>query len=99
MNKWIQLVQMAMRAGKVKLGDNLIPSIQQKKAHLVLYSDICGKNRKKKIKDKCTTYTIPYVEVDEKEWQQISIRKISALAICDFGFARAILKDMNREER
>ena len=93
MDKIIQLVGMAMRAGKVEIGDRLIPSIQQKKASIVLYSSSCGNNRKKKIKDKCTTYEIPYVEINEADFNQISTRSISSLAIADSGFAKAILKE------
>ena len=93
MDKVVQLAMMAMRAGKVEMGDRLIPSIQQKKAAVVLASSTCGNNRKKKLKDKCATYEIPYVEIQEEAFQRISTRSISSFAICDAGFAEAILKE------
>ena len=93
MDKLIHLAMMAMRAGKVEMGDRLIPSIQQKKASIVLVSSSCGNNRKKKLKDKCTTYEIPYAEIPEEEFQKISTRSISSFAIADAGFAKAILKE------
>ena len=98
MNKSIQLASMAMRAGKTEMGDRLIPSIQKQKASLVMFSTACGNNRKKKLKDKCTTYGIPYVEIKEENFSEISTRSISSLAICDAGFAKAILKELERKD-
>ena len=92
MDKIVSLASMAMRAGKVEMGDRLIPSIQQKKASLVLFSTSCGNNRKKKLKDKCTTYEIPYVEIEDCYFNTITNRALSSLAICDSGFAKAMLK-------
>ena len=92
MNKIVSLASLAMRAGKVEMGDRLIPSIQQKKASIVLFSMSCGNNRKKKLKDKCTTYEIPYLELDDCDFQAITNRALNSFAICDRGFAKAILK-------
>ena len=53
----------------------------------MLYSSLCGANRKKKIADKCSFYQIPALEVPAQLFEQIHSGVGSALAICDQGFA------------
>ena len=88
MNKVTNLIQLAYRAGKVAKGDSLLVSIQKSQAKLVLVSSLCGQNRMKKIQDKCTYYNVPYVLDD------VSYKKMSAIAIVDSGFAKAIIEKM-----
>lgn len=76
------------------MGDSLIGSIQSHKASLVLIAKSCGKNRKKKLHDKCSFYKVDCYEVEDELLSQISYRNISSLAICDEGFAKAIVKEM-----
>lgn len=94
MSKVGTLIQFALKARKTALGDSLIPSIQTKKAKLVLISEICGQNRKKKLIDKCTFYQVPYLETDGQLLNGVSHRTIHSIAICDDGFAQAIMKEM-----
>ncbi|MCF0106135.1 MAG: ribosomal L7Ae/L30e/S12e/Gadd45 family protein [Holdemanella sp.] len=94
MNKITNLCQLAFRAGKVSVGDALIPSIQSKKAQIVLYAKSCGNNRKKKLNDKCKFYNIPCYELNDEIFSNISHRSIQSLAITDKGFAVAIQKEM-----
>lgn len=93
-NKIVSLIQFAFKANKVAVGDSLIPSIQKKEAKLVLVSTLCGNNRKKKLKDKCTFYDICLKEVEPELFERVTFRSINSLAICDDGFAKAILKEM-----
>ena len=89
-NKVTNLIQFAMKAGKVAKGDSLLASIQKKKAKLVIVSATCGKNTSKKIHDKCTFYDVPYIVVEESILEGVSYSKISSIAILDDGFAKAI---------
>ena len=94
MNKITNLCQLAFRAGKLSIGDSLIPSIQSNKAKIVLYATSCGNNRKKKLNDKCKFYNIPCYELSDDVFLNISNRSIQSLAILDKGFAGAIEKEM-----
>lgn len=93
-DKKISLIQFAFKANKVAVGDALIPSIQKNKAKLVLIAENCGQNRKKKINDKCSYYNVCCKEVASELLEQVSFRSYNSLAICDDGFAKAILKEM-----
>lgn len=53
MNKEVQLLQLAIKAGKTVSGDRLIPAIQSQDVYLVLMNRTCGNNRKKKLRNKC----------------------------------------------
>ena len=92
MNKVTNLIQLAYRAGKVAKGDSLLVSIQKSQAKLVLVSSLCGQNRMKKIQDKCTYYNVPYRVVEPLD--DVSYKKMSAIAIVDSGFAKAIIEKM-----
>ena len=93
-NKAISLIQLAFKAHKISVGDSLIPSIQKRSAQLVLISRRCGQNRKKKLIDKCSYYNVSYIEIEPELFDQISSHSYNSLAICDDGFAKAILKEM-----
>ena len=94
MNKVTNLIQLAFRAGKVAKGDSLLVSIQKSQAKLVLVSSLCGQNRMKKIQDKCTYYNVPYIVVEPSVLDDVSYKKMSAIAIVDSGFAKAIIEKM-----
>lgn len=97
-NNWINMVQIAIKAGKVQVGSNLIPSIQSQKAKLVLISETCGNNTKKKVLNKTEYYSIPCVNITQEDMEKISIRNYSALAITDDGFAQTILKKVGEND-
>lgn len=92
--KIITLCQMAYRSGKVAMGSQLIPSIQTKEAKLVCYSSFCGNNRKKKLKDKCSYYDIPILEMDD--FDKITKKSIQSLAICNEEIAQAIIEEKKK---
>lgn len=94
MNKVTNLIQLAYRAGKVAKGDSLLVSIQKSQAKFVLVSSLCGQNRMKKIQDKCTYYNVPYIVVEPSVLDDVSYKKMSAIAIVDNGFAKAIIEKM-----
>lgn len=94
--RWINLAQLANKAGKCVVGSQLIPAIQSNKVKLVLISDQCGNNTKKKLQDKTTFYDIPLVKVKEEELECVNNRGLAALGISDAGFARAILESLQK---
>lgn len=91
MNKIVNYCQLALRCGKTSTGSDLIPSIQNQKAKLVVYSSACGLNRKKKLKDKCAYYKIECIELNELFFNQITQKNIRSLAITDQKFAEMIM--------
>ncbi|MCF0259566.1 MAG: hypothetical protein HUJ54_06880 [Erysipelotrichaceae bacterium] len=93
--KFVSLCQLAIAARKTARGDALLPSIQKGQAKLVLYSSVCGANRRKKITDKCATYQIPALEVPADLFEQIHSGVASALAVCDQGFTDKLQELMN----
>lgn len=91
-DKAISLCQLAIKAGKTIKGDFLIPSIQKQQARLVLLSEDCGANRKKKVQDKCRTYNVPLIELKSEEFSRISPSVRAAIALTDQGFADGFCK-------
>ena len=67
---------------------------QERFPKLVLVSSLCGQNRMKKIQDKCTYYNVPYRVVEPSILDDVSYKKMSAIAIVDSGFAKAIIEKM-----
>ena len=96
-NRIISLLQLAMAAGKTVRGDGLIPAICRGKARLAVLSSETGNNTKKKILDKCRTYSVPVLELDAGEFDRISNRSMKALVVTDAGFAGRI--DELRKDR
>lgn len=93
----ISQIQLAVKTGRFARGDALLPSIQSKKACLVVLSEDCGANRAKKIKDKCAFYQVPLVILPALRFNAISSKVVSAAAITDPGFARRIQEAAQRE--
>lgn len=93
MNKEVQLLQLAIKAGKTVSGDRLIPAIQSQTVCLVLMNRTCGNNRKKKLRNKCAFYQIPLIEWDASLFDQISWKVINAYGITDDSFTQAFMKE------
>lgn len=82
---------LARRARKCVSGDGVISSIQRAKAKLVIISNDCGDNTKKKLLDKCNFYHVPYVFMDEAALNTaIGTLNRKAVAILDEGFAQKL---------
>ncbi|SDL72942.1 YlxQ family RNA-binding protein [Sediminibacillus halophilus] len=87
---YLNLLGLALRAGKLTLGEEaIIRDIQKRKAKLVLLASDTGTQTRKKITDKCTYYQIPFFVVDDRETISQAIGKSGrvAIAILDSGFA------------
>lgn len=92
MNKsYLNLLGIAYRARKCTLGEDLIiKDIQNKKAKIVLIANDISDKTKKKMIDKCTTYEVDYIVVDDRETLGQAMGKSGrvAIAITDYGFAK-----------
>lgn len=83
---------LASRARKIAAGDQVIKSIQSRNAKLVLISDICGNNTKKKLIDKCTFYQIPYEYIEDGILNRsLGQSNRKSVAILDEGFAQTLI--------
>lgn len=92
-NNYLNMVGLAYRARKCSTGEEtVVKDIQQRKAKLVLLASDIGPQTYKKLTDKCKTYDIPFVVVDDRETLANAIGKSQrvAVAILDTGFATKI---------
>ena len=92
-NNYLNLIGLAYRARKCSLGEEtIVKDIQQRRAKLVLIANDIGPQTLKKITNKCKTYEIPFVIVDDRETLSHAIGKSQrvAVAILDAGFATKI---------
>ncbi|MUV39921.1 putative ribosomal protein in infB 5'region [Lentibacillus sp. JNUCC-1] len=89
-SKYLNLLGLAFRAGKCSLGEEVIvKDIQRQHAKLVLIASDTGQRTRKKLLDKCKTYNIPAIIVDDRDTLSHAIGKSQrvAIAILDKGFA------------
>ena len=92
MNKYFQLLGLAMKAGKVHTGEKALESVKSGEAKLVLLASDASERTKKKVKNKCTFYHVNVVSVDDSIRLSHSIGKTNCMiiAICDEGFAERL---------
>ncbi|GGF10710.1 50S ribosomal protein L7ae [Halobacillus andaensis] len=93
MSQYLNLLGIALRAGKLTLGEeHIVKDIQNKRAKLVLIANDTGKQTKKKLTDKCSFYHIPCYMVDDRETLSHAIGKSGrvAIAVLDQGFAKKL---------
>lgn len=93
MDKFFNLVGLAMRARKVVSGDELFDSIRQSKVSLVIVASDASENTKKKVFDKCKFYGIECIEVEDSIRLNHAIGKVNrmAIGIQDDGFKKSML--------
>jgi|SRR5690625_1933835 len=92
-NKHLNIIGLAYRARKCSTGEDVIMNdIRTNKAKLVLIASDISWRTKKKITDKCDTFHIPYIEVEDRFILGNAIGKSErvAIAILDNGFATKI---------
>jgi ribosomal protein L7Ae-like RNA K-turn-binding protein len=95
MNKFLQLLGLAMRAGKVVSGKEwVIREIRSGKAQLVILAEDAKKNTEKKVSDKCDFYNVPLLRYGTRKELGSAIGKETrvVIAITDRGFARSFMK-------
>ncbi len=92
--KSISFIQIAFKSRNVCIGDRLIPSIQSRQAQIVFANELCGNNRKKKLKDKCAFYRIPYYEIPAQDFDRITRQNIQSFSVTDPELSRVIEEHM-----
>lgn len=95
MNKILQLLGLAMRAGKVISGEELvIQEIRSGRAQLVFLSTDAARNVEKKVTDKCSYYNVPLYRYGTRRELGAAIGKEErvVIAILDKGFTRSFQK-------
>ncbi|WP_046215400.1 YlxQ family RNA-binding protein [Paenibacillus wulumuqiensis] len=95
MNNELSLLGLAMRAGKVLSGDELVlKAIRSGDASLVVLAGDASANTQKKFRDKCSSYQIPLLIGYDRDQLGTSIGKDGrvVLALTDNGFAKLLRK-------
>lgn len=97
-NKALSSLGMAMRAGKLVTGDEIVlKAIRHKQAHLVIIAGDASANTKKKFNDKCGTYGIQLAEAFDREQLGRAIGKPErvVLAVTDAQFGKMIANHLS----
>lgn len=92
-NNYLNMIGLAHRARKCSTGeDTITKDIQASRAKLVLIANDIGPQTRKKLMDKCRSYDVPFIEVDDRATLGHAIGKHErvAVAILDAGFAKKI---------
>lgn len=93
-NNYLNIVGLTYRARKCSTGEEtIIQDIREQKAKLLLIASDISEQSKKKYTDKCKTFNVPYIEVDnDRQTLGYAIGKSErvAIAILDDGFAKKL---------
>jgi ribosomal protein L7Ae-like RNA K-turn-binding protein len=95
MNKVVQYLGLAQRAGKMVTGEELvIQAIRHKQVKLVVLAGDASDNTRKKIQDKCASYQVPLRIYGDRNLLGSSLGKEQrvTLGVKDSGFAQELLK-------
>lgn len=93
-HSYLNLLGIAYRARKISTGEEIIvKDIQRRHAKLILIANDVSEQTKRKLTNKCKTYDIPYIEVDDRYTLAAAIGKPArvAIAVLDEGFAKKII--------
>ena len=91
----LQLLGLAQKAGSVKSGEFMTENtIKDGSARLCIVAADASDNTRKKFKDMCEYYKVPYMEYSDKESMGHAIGKEYRASLCvtNDGFAGQILK-------
>lgn len=92
-NNYLNIIGLAYRARKCSTGEEtIIKDVREKRAKLILIASDSSDRTKKKLMDKCKSFHIPYIEVEDRVTLGNAIGKSDrvAVAILDGGFAKKI---------
>lgn len=94
--RFLSMLGLACRAGKIQTGEMVIQAIRAKKAKLVIIASDASENTRKKLEDKCTFYEVPFAYFDGSERLSAAIGRHNrmAVAVMDDGFARNLIQLM-----
>ena len=98
-NKTLSQLGMAMRAGKLITGDEIVlKAVRSKQAYLVIVAADASANTKKKFRDKCNTYGIQLAEAFDRDQLGKAIGKPErvVLAVTDAQFGKMIASHLSQ---
>ena len=98
------MIGLATKAGKVKSGEfAVLGAITGSIAFLVVVTEDMGSASYKKLSDKCAYYKVPLIKKYTREelGRACGQPDRSSIAVCDAGFAKALLKiaEVSAEEK
>lgn len=99
-DKVLSYLGLATKAGKIQSGEfSTEKSVKSGKAALVIVASDASDNTKKKFKNMCTFYEVPFYVYGTKEALGACIGKEfrASLALEDTGFCKAIKKQIDSE--
>lgn len=100
MNKFLSLLGLCKRAGKLAAGEVAAEqAIRRGQAYLLLLAEDASQNTKKKFRNSAAYYQLPLAEIGKKEelGRAIGAEMRSIIAITEEGFAKK-LKQLADEE-
>lgn len=89
------MIGLAMRAGKIRRGAaESIKAVREGAADLVILAGDASDETKKQLTDKCSFRKVGLITLSGKELlgRAVGSAGVAAIAVCDKGFARAMLK-------
>ncbi len=101
MNKFLLMLGLCKRAGKLSLGTPIvIETIQKKSAKAVFYSSDASANTEKKIKDKCAFYGVECIKVEYTSYELSEALgksgSVCTVSIMDDGFLKQLMSLLNK---
>ncbi|MBU6081077.1 YlxQ family RNA-binding protein [Allobacillus halotolerans] len=99
MSNYLNLLGLANRARKLVHGEGtIVEGIRNKQVKLVLIAEDASDNTQKKLTDKCKSYQVPYVIIDNRQVLSKAIGKEGrvAVGVTDAGFSEK-LSELLRE--
>jgi ribosomal protein L7Ae-like RNA K-turn-binding protein len=93
MGNWLNLLGLAMRAGKVITGEEpVLQAVRNGHVSMVILSTDAGPNTKKKVSDKCAFYRVPLIQIGTRQELGRALGKAErvVIAVTDPGFSQAI---------
>ncbi|HIW34247.1 MAG TPA: ribosomal L7Ae/L30e/S12e/Gadd45 family protein [Candidatus Paenibacillus intestinavium] len=99
-NKALSALGMAMRAGKLATGDEIVlKAVRAGKAKLVIVAGDASENTKKKFSDKCGSYNVKLIEAYDRESLGRAIGKPDRviIAVTDVQFAQLIAGHLSQK--
>ena len=95
--KELSLLGLATKAGKVVSGEFATEkAVKGRTAYLVLIAEDASENTRKKFRDMCTYYKVPFYNIGSKEELGTAIGKDyrASLGVTDENFAVAMVKKL-----
>ena len=96
-NYYLNTIRIINKANKYTFGDGLIDKIRSGRVYLVVISHDMGESSKKKVKDKCNSYNVKYIELlDKIALNSLFNKSISCFGITDENLAKKLLENIEK---